>query len=139
MGAVYAIARRLLNEPDKAASVVHDVFVGFWTAPEEFDPLLESLRSHLLTQTFRIAGERQVSGGSAPGRACVPDPVVMQAHLPVDDGSAMELACLQGSSYRDIAMYLGETEATVRAQIRAQLTQLHSDGFALGRASPPAT
>lgn len=139
VGAVYAIAHRLLKERAKAATVVHDVFVGFWTAPEEFDPLVESLRSHLLTQTFRIAGERQALDESAPGRACAPDPVVVHARLPVDDGTAMELACIPGSSYRDIAMYLGETEATVRARIRAQLMHLRSDRFAMGSASPPAT
>lgn len=137
-GAVYAIARRLLEERDKAATVVHDVFVDFWTTPEQFDPRSESLRSHLLTQTFRVAGERQGSSGSAPGRACAPDPFVMDAGAPVDDSTAMELACLPGSSYRDIAMYLGETEATVRARIRAQLTRLRSDGFAMGSASPPS-
>lgn len=122
-GAVYAIARRLSDDPHEAAGVVHDVFVGFWTEPE-FDPGTDTLRMVLLARTYRVAAGRRVSGWSARSSLTRHD---CRAETHVD--AAVELACLPGSSYRDIAMFLGQTEATVRADIRAGLGQIRSSGW----------
>ncbi|HEV2767719.1 MAG TPA: sigma-70 family RNA polymerase sigma factor, partial [Acidimicrobiales bacterium] len=49
-GAVYALARRLLNDPTLAEEVVQEVFLRLWDSPEKFDPERGSLRSYLLAQ-----------------------------------------------------------------------------------------
>src|SRR4051812_50217742 len=49
-GAVYALARRVLNDITDAEEVVQEVFLRLWNAPEKFDPERGSLRSYLLAQ-----------------------------------------------------------------------------------------
>ena len=49
-GAVYALARRVLNDMTDAEEVVQEVFLRLWNAPEKFDPERGSLRSYLLAQ-----------------------------------------------------------------------------------------
>src|SRR5947208_1314855 len=49
-GAVYALARRVLNDVTDAEEVVQEVFLRLWNAPEKFDPERGSLRSYLLAQ-----------------------------------------------------------------------------------------
>src|SRR4030081_2042451 len=50
-GAVFALARRLLQETSAAEEVVQEVFLRLWNAPDKFDPDRGSLRSYLLAQT----------------------------------------------------------------------------------------
>src|SRR5262245_5722055 len=49
-GAVFALARRVLQDPTDAEEVVQEVFLRLWNAPERFDPERGSLRSFLLAQ-----------------------------------------------------------------------------------------
>ena len=50
-GAVFGLARRLLNDQARAEDVVQEVFVRLWNQPDRFDPDRGSLRSFLLTTT----------------------------------------------------------------------------------------
>src|SRR3954452_8207097 len=49
-GAVYSLARRLMNHVTDAQEVVQEVFLRLWNAPDQFDPERGSLRSSLLAQ-----------------------------------------------------------------------------------------
>src|ERR1700686_2354934 len=50
-GAVFALARRLLQDRATAEEVVQEVFLRLWNSPDKFDPERGSLRSYLLAQT----------------------------------------------------------------------------------------
>ena len=54
-GAVFALARRVLNETHVAEEVVQEVLLKLWSQPDRFDPDRGSLRSFLLTQTHSRA------------------------------------------------------------------------------------
>src|ERR1700677_4629852 len=49
-GAVYGLARRVLNNTSEADDVTQEVFLRLWNEPDRFDPSRGSLRSYLLTQ-----------------------------------------------------------------------------------------
>src|ERR1700730_2973715 len=49
-GAVFALARRLLQDTTAAEEVVQEVFLRLWNSPDKFDPDRGSLRSYLLAQ-----------------------------------------------------------------------------------------
>src|ERR1700722_9911783 len=49
-GAVYAVARRVLNSTSEAEDVTQEVFLRLWNQPDRFDPNRGTLRSYLLTQ-----------------------------------------------------------------------------------------
>lgn len=138
VGAVYAIARRLLNDPQAAAGVVKEVFIGFRASADEFDSKTEPLRSFLLAETYRSAVDHCESVVTARGsppererRRCQKrgDPSLEVEHSavwpgPADETEAIELACFPGTSYHDIAMFLGTSEAAIKAGIRAGLREL---------------
>src|SRR3954447_26611653 len=48
-GAVYGLARRLLNDQTAGEEIVQEVFLRLWEQPERFDPSRGSLRSFLLS------------------------------------------------------------------------------------------
>src|SRR6202035_1889221 len=50
-GAVYGLARRVLNNSSEAEDVTQEVFLRLWNQPDRFDPARGSLRSFLLAQT----------------------------------------------------------------------------------------
>lgn len=117
--AVYALARRLLEDRVAAQRVVHDVFVELWTTPESLDPERESLRSFLLAQTYRIAADNLESAH---------DRARGWPSLSVEECEVLELACFPGCTYRDIAMLVGRTESAVRTSIRTGLRRIQSSG-----------
>lgn len=47
--AAYGVARRILRDTSLAEDVVQEVFIGFWTTPERFDPDRGTLRAWLVT------------------------------------------------------------------------------------------
>src|ERR1700722_1154763 len=54
-GAVYGLARRVLNSTSEAEGVTQEVFLRLWNQPDRFDPNRGSLRSFLLAQSHARA------------------------------------------------------------------------------------
>ncbi len=97
---------------------MHDVFLDLWRELDSFDPKSDSLRSFLLARTFRVAADHSGSAGSSTA----PSPTAWRA-LTAEEREAFELASFPCSTYRDVAMFLGKPEATVKASIRTGLTR----------------
>jgi RNA polymerase sigma-70 factor (ECF subfamily) len=145
-GAVFALARRLLQDPADAEEVVQEVFLRLWNAPEKFDSARGSLRSYLLAQCHGRAVDlirsdlsrrrreerdaRQTADRGYDLEHQVWDLAVAErvqdamASLPVDERRAIELAYFGGHSYREVATLLGAPEGTVKSRIRAGLRRL---------------
>ena len=54
-GAVYGLARRVLNSAPEAEDVTQEVFLRLWNQPDRFDPTRGTLRSFLLAQAHARA------------------------------------------------------------------------------------
>lgn len=156
-GAVFALARRLLNEPAQAEEIVQEVFLRLWNAPERFDPSRGSLRSYLLTQTHgravdairsdtsrRRREDRDEQRATAAGYDLereVGDMIVEEhvraavAGLSPTEREAIELAYFGGHTYREVAVILNEPEGTIKARIRTGMVRLRS-GLAAAGYSP---
>ena len=147
-GAVYALARRLLNDPTLAEEVVQEVFLRIWDAPEKFDPERGSLRSYLLAQCHgrsvdlirseqsrrnrELKDHRQQAEAGYDIEHEVWDLTVAEhvreaiAGLPNEERRAIELAYLGGHTYREVALLLEQPEGTVKSRIRAGLRRMRS-------------
>jgi len=148
-GAVFALARRLLNERGVAEEILQEVFLRLWSDPSRFDPSRGSLRSFLLIETHgravdmiradsaRRAREERDAHRTAQtdddiGRE-VDHMVVSElvrrsvVALPESEREAIELAYFGGYTYRQVAARLGEAEGTVKSRIRTGLRRLHAE------------
>ncbi len=148
-GAVFGLAKRLLNDQAKAEEVVQEVFLRLWNQPERFDPERGSLRSFLLAQAHsrsvdvlrsdasrRKREERDAreaaQGGYDLDRAvwdlALAEHVraAMQQLHPTER-AAVELAYFGGRTYREVAHELGEPEGTVKSRIRSGLKRLRAE------------
>src|SRR3954463_13359985 len=134
-GAVYSLARRLMNHVTDAEEVVQEVFLRLWNAPEKFDPERGSLRSYLLAQTHgrsvdllradtsrRRREERQVRQTAEAGYdiehqvwdlAVAENVKLALGQLPDDERRAIELAYFGGLTYREVAVMLDTPEGTI--------------------------
>lgn len=153
-GAVFGLAKRVLNDQAKAEEVVQEVFLRLWNQPERFDPERGSLRAFLLAQTHGRAVDilrsdtarrkredrdaRQVAqGGYDIDRAvwdlALADHVrrAMEALQP-GERAAIELAYFGGCTYREVAVQLEEAEGTVKSRIRSGLKRLRTELTAAG-------
>jgi RNA polymerase sigma-70 factor (ECF subfamily) len=148
-GAVYALARRVLNDVTDAEEVVQEVFLRLWNAPEKFDHERGSLRSYLLAQCHgravdllradssrRRREEREARQTAEMGYDLehqVWDLAVAErvqaavSTLPVEERKAIELAYFGGRTYREVAVALGEPEGTVKSRIRSGLRRLRGE------------
>ena len=153
-GAVFALARRVLQSAAHAEEIVQEVFVRLWDQPERFDPARGSLRSYLLTQTHgrsvdlvrsELAQRRRQDAETQ--RAVVADYDIEQevgdvivaeqvrealATLPAGEREAIELAYFGGRTYREVAAQLSEPEGTVKSRIRSGLKRLRDELAAAG-------
>ena len=145
-GAVFALARRLLNEQNLAEEVVQEVFFRLWDAPEKFDAARGSLRSYLLAQCHgrsvdlirseqsrrqrEVKEHRQRAEAGYDIEHEVWDLAVAEhvrealVDLPEDERKAIELAYFRGHTYREVALILDQPEGTVKSRIRAGMRRM---------------
>jgi RNA polymerase sigma-70 factor, ECF subfamily len=139
-GAVFGLARRVLDNAAEAEDVTQDVFVRLWNAPDRFDPARGSLRSYLLAQSHARAVDvirsqnarraRETNDAMKTARAgydmqneawdlSVAHHVTEAlASLPDDERRAIELAYFEGRTYVQVAEILNQPEGTVKSRIR---------------------
>jgi RNA polymerase sigma-70 factor (ECF subfamily) len=139
-GAVYGLARRVLNSTAEAEDVAQDVFLRLWNEPDRFDPARGTLRSFLLAQSHARAVDAVRSLDARRRREAkdalrtatagydieheawdlsLADQVARAlAELPVDERRAIELAYFEGCTYREVAQLLNQPEGTVKGRIR---------------------
>jgi RNA polymerase sigma-70 factor (ECF subfamily) len=145
-GAVFALARRLLNEQNLAEEVVQEVFFRLWDTPEKFDAARGSLRSYLLAQCHgrsvdlirseqsrrqrEVKEHRQRAEAGYDVEHEVWDLAVAEhvrealVDLPDDERKAIELAYFRGHTYREVALILNQPEGTVKSRIRAGMRRM---------------
>jgi RNA polymerase sigma-70 factor, ECF subfamily len=147
-GAVFALARRVLQDTAAAEEVVQEVFLRLWNWPEKFDPQRGSLRSFLLAQSHgravdqlrsesarRRREERQAIEAAESGYdlehevwdLAVADQVKEAVSaLPDDERKAIQLAYFGGHTYREVAALLRQPEGTVKSRIRSGLSRMRA-------------
>jgi RNA polymerase sigma-70 factor, ECF subfamily len=155
-GAVFALARRLLNDASLAEEIVQEVFLRIWNNPERFDPARGTLRSYLLAQCHgrsvdllrsetsrRRREDRDAHRAAESGYDLeheVVDLTVAErvkealVTLPAGEREAIALAYFGGHTYREVADILDQPEGTVKSRIRSGLKRLRTElvGAGLG-------
>jgi RNA polymerase sigma-70 factor, ECF subfamily len=148
-GAVYGLARRVLNNQAEAEDVTQEVFLRLWNQPERFDASRGNLRSYLLTQSHSRAVDtvrsisssrrREITDASRTARAAydvhreawdvVVSEEVLRAlrGLPDDERRAIELAYFEGHTYVQVAEILDVPEGTIKGRIRNGMRRMRGD------------
>ena len=147
-GAVYGLARRVLNDSAEAEDVTQEVFLRLWNEPGRYDPARGSLRSFLLAQSHARAVDAVRSTSSRRQREsrdalrtargtydlqhevwdlAMADQVghAMGA-LPEEERRAIELAYFDGHTYQEVARLLQQPEGTVKRRIRNGLRRMRA-------------
>jgi RNA polymerase sigma-70 factor (ECF subfamily) len=145
-GAVYGLARRVLNNEIEAEDVTQEIFLRLWNQPEKFDPTRGTLRGFLLTQSHARAVDavrslssrrrREITDASRTARAgydiqleawdlVLSDEVQRAlAALPLEERRAIELAYFEGHTYVKVAEILDEPEGTIKSRIRSGMRRM---------------
>ena len=147
-GAVYGLARRVLNDPAEAEDVTQEVFLRLWNEPDRYDPGRGSLRSFLLAQSHARAVDAVRSTSSRRQREsrdalrtargtydlqhevwdlAMADQVGQaMGTLPAEERRAIELAYFDGHTYREVARLLQQPEGTVKSRIRNGMRRMRA-------------
>ena len=147
-GAVFGLAKRVLNNPTDAEDVTQEVFLRLWNQPDRFDPARGSLRSFLLAQAHGRAVDAVRSSSSRRQREArdalrtaeaaydmqrevwdlaVADQVASaMGELPEEERRAIELAYFDGRTYREVAQLLDQPEGTVKSRIRNGMRRMRA-------------
>jgi RNA polymerase sigma-70 factor, ECF subfamily len=147
-GAVYGLAKRVLNNGAEAEDITQEVFLRLWNQPDRFDPARGSLRSFLLAQSHGRAVDAVRSSSSRRQREArdamrtartrydiqhevwdlaVADQVATaMGALPEEERRAIELAYFDGRTYREVATLLGQPEGTVKSRIRNGMRRMRA-------------
>lgn len=142
---VHGIALRTVGR-DQANDVTQEVFVALWQRPEGFDDRHGSLRTYLATIAHRrcvdhlrragrrVANEqrshtneqRRTPNVDEAALALIASEEVRSAltTLPTEQRQAIELAYLQGLTFRQVAEATGASEGTAKSRIRLGLQRL---------------
>lgn len=148
-GAVFGLARRVLNNQTEAEDVTQEIFLRLWNQPERFDSARGTLRSFLLTQAHARAVDvirslsssrrREVNDAARTANAgydvhreawdVVLSEEVVRAlrELPLEERRAIELAYFEGHTYVEVAQILNEPEGTVKGRIRNGMRRMRGD------------
>ena len=148
-GAVFGLAKRLLNDHARAEEIVQEVFVRLWNEPNRYDPERGTLRSFLLAHTHgrsvdmiraessrRNREEKEARQQADAGYDLAHEvwDMALAGHvrealgaLQPGEREAIELAYFGGLTYREAAEQLGEPEGTVKSRIRSGLKRLRSE------------
>jgi RNA polymerase sigma-70 factor (ECF subfamily) len=147
-GAVFGLAKRVLNNPTDAEDVTQEVFLRLWNQPDRFDSARGSLRSFLLAQAHGRAVDAVRSSSSRRAREArdalrtAESPYDMQHEvwdlavadqvasamggLPEEERRAIELAYFDGLTYREVAQVLDQPEGTVKSRIRNGMRRMRA-------------
>jgi RNA polymerase sigma-70 factor (ECF subfamily) len=147
-GAVFGLARRVLNNASEAEDVTQEVFLRLWNKPDRFDPSRGTLRSFLLTQTHGRAVDAVRSLNARRHREsrdvqrtataeydmqhevwdlALADQVARAlGDLPEEERRAIELAYFEGRTYVEVADLLGQPEGTVKSRIRNGMRRMRA-------------
>lgn len=144
-GTIRTVALRVVRDESLAEEVAQDTFLGFWNAPEKFDPERGSLRSFLSTIAHRravdvvrseVARSRREERPPDPEHYDVAEEVWVRTlsetvrraldELAEAEREAIALAYFGGLSYVEVAKRLGQPEGTVKSRIRSGMKKLSS-------------
>jgi len=145
-GAVFGLARRVLNGAAEAEDVTQEIFLRLWNQPERFDPARGTLRSFLMAQGHSRAIEiirsvkarrrREIRDAQTAPRgsfdsqhdawdvALAEDVKKALDVLPPEERRAIELAFFVGLTYVKVAEILDEPEGTVKSRIRSGMRRM---------------
>jgi RNA polymerase sigma-70 factor (ECF subfamily) len=147
-GAVYGLARRVLNNSVEAEDVTQEVFLRLWNQPERFDPARGSLRSFLLAQSHARAVDairslnarraREMKDAVKVARGAydmqhevwdlsLADKVTRALdELPEEERRVIQLAYFEGYTYVKVAEILNQPEGTVKSRIRSGMRRMRN-------------
>ncbi len=153
-GAVYGLARRVLNNSAEAEDVTQEVFLRLWDQPDRFDASRGSLRSYLLAQSHgravdavrslnsrRLREERNAQRTATAAYdmdheiwdLALADQVAQAlGELPGEERRAIEMAYFEGHTYQEVARLLRQPEGTVKGRIRNGMRRMRDLLMAAG-------
>jgi RNA polymerase sigma-70 factor (ECF subfamily) len=156
---LYAFALAMSGEPADAEEVAQDAFLRAHVALRRYPPerirqlslsgwlhqiALNVFRNRVRRRTLRLVpleAEASISDG-APGperqvlsRAVLRELANLVSGLPEHHRAAVVLRCVQGMSYAEVAVLLGQPEGTVKAHVHRGLQALRRRAGSLSEVS----